>query len=92
MAHSKGPWRMCSAYGGACPCGQVWESGGGRVVALVVKEDDDHLKSPEAYAANARLIAAAPEMLEMLKSVCDPYKDDAIAALIARIAGDDDGT
>lgn len=64
MKHTPGPW---SYWNGIC-------SPGGRVTQ---DETGTHIAIPTVYAnaqltdANARLIAAAPELLEALKSVLD---------------------
>lgn len=64
MKHTPGPW---SYWNGIC-------SPGGRVTQ---DETGTHIAIPTVYAnaqltdANARLIAAAPELLDALKSVLD---------------------
>ena len=64
MKHTPGPW---SYWNGIC-------SPGGRVTQ---DETGTHIAIPTVYAnaqltdANARLIAAAPELFEALKSVLD---------------------
>ncbi len=55
-AHTPGPWRI-----GTINYADIYEPGGD-VVALAIKDLD-------GTAANARLIAAAPELLEALKVV-----------------------
>ncbi len=61
---------------------------------------DDHLRfahekaDPRAAAANARLIAAAPEMLDLLREIApelQPWQDELlgnITSLITRIEGE----
>lgn len=72
--HTPGPWRACND--GDCPCGQVWSTAEDSLVAQAVCESDNKLgeacrvadKSDE-FKANARLIAAGPEMLESLQNL-----------------------
>lgn len=65
--HSPGPWRACSA--GDCLCGLIWSIPADSPIARALpgNEEEDVRYPPDAVAANARLIAAAPELLEMLK-------------------------
>jgi hypothetical protein len=69
------------------------DADGGDVVATVWNHHHHH-----ECIANARLIAAAPEMLELLRAVCDAYDREelrgldmdqinAARALLARIEG-----
>jgi hypothetical protein len=67
--HTPGPWTLCND---GCKCGLVFGGEGESLVAEVVgpeyRIDDLVLKpSKERQAANARLIAAAPELLEELE-------------------------
>jgi hypothetical protein len=57
MNHTPGPWDW---YVGG-PKEGLWVGAGGEVVCIEVSS-----------AANARLIAAAPELLDALKTLCAP--------------------
>jgi hypothetical protein len=90
--HSPGPWRNCGANRGGCKCGLIWSKPADHVVAEVVMEDDDHKKSDELFQGDARLIAAAPDMLDLLEMLAEhgPAGCDAlehIPELLARIKG-----
>lgn len=94
MSHTPGPWTMNKYDELVAPDGRrivVWGSG----IAFGQRSDETE--------ANARLIAAAPELLEMLKDVLRVVSDsdhwwmdcpsrggfdaDAIGALIAKAEG-----
>jgi hypothetical protein len=64
--HTPGPWEAydAAAYGTLITCGSL--TGQGHRIAYVHLYRD---LSVETYAANARLIAAAPELLEALEAV-----------------------
>ena len=63
--HTPGPWRANFAIGGA-----AYVFGGDRNFALVFNEWQDKANQE----ANARLIAAAPELLEALERLRDAEK------------------
>ena len=74
MKHTPGPWRKC---GGATPHYTGIHSKAGYIVyGMADNCDTEHgkpIKCPgfDEQRANARLIAAAPEMLELLKLIVD---------------------
>jgi hypothetical protein len=73
--HSPGPWEICGGrrdHAGICQCGLIWSGPADLPVATAFRKDDDVGEiTVEAFAANARLIAAAPEMLELLLDFID---------------------
>ena len=68
--HTPGPWKFC----GCGKCGILWGEVGSDPKWLGYLEEGDSEGVPqvvhrsEEWEANARLIAAAPEMLELLRS------------------------
>ncbi len=62
--HTPGPWQAC--HDGKCKCGYVFGDGGRVFVAKAIGRGDgvDPWPIEEIQRANARLIAAAPELLE----------------------------
>jgi len=64
--HTPGPWLQVAS-------GPWVVGGGGRMVALLHTANPP---APHEYAANARLIAAAPEMLKALKVARDWLSDE----------------
>lgn len=71
--HSKGPWKHCGARavdGEMCQCGLVWTIPGDNPIAKVLfrNEEEGTHYGRDLVAANARLIAAAPQLLEALKA------------------------
>lgn len=101
--HTPGPWHTCSANDGACICGLVWSSDQHSVVATAHTERaglatchderDAHDMAPgishEERIANARVIAAAPDMLAMLRRTVETrtYDRMEIENLLARVDG-----
>lgn len=65
MKHTPGPWRTADSEAGM-PAIRSCE-GAPRTIALIDVRFP-HLVSPEERLANARLIAAAPELLEALQA------------------------
>lgn len=65
MTHTPGPWRATFAYDDPAVVDQD-----GRLVAMAVW-DGEAMPEPDVFAANARLIAAAPELLVQLKMAAD---------------------
>ena len=81
--HTPGPWSFCNP---TIPPEGDWyiEDGQGRTFASVFRDEDKHQTlypdEIKAAAANARMIAAAPELLEAL---------DRCAFLLGRISDGD---
>lgn len=57
-------WYACR--GGECKCGMIWDVEIDAHIATVHRETDDFTFPPEMQAQRARLIAAAPKLLEAL--------------------------
>ena len=74
-AHTPGPWRMCGQDRGGCICGIVWSESSDIPVADASLSGHDDLidvrPSESERKANARLIAAAPDMAAMLIRIRD---------------------
>lgn len=65
-----GPWKICGDKRGGCICGQVWSIPADFPVATATLSDDELGEIPiEQMKANARLIAAAPDLLEALQNL-----------------------
>lgn len=64
--HTPGPWRTCSASNGRCQCGLIWSVPADVVVAQLSNDEDSPQRTSDEGAANAALIAAAPDMLAAL--------------------------
>ena len=77
--HTKGPWKITRDTGS--PCSIEAEGSDGYALAKVYLTDPKTRKRTEEYAANAALIAAAPELLEALESVLDVITGDQAAEL-----------
>lgn len=70
-AHTPGPWRHCRGSNpDGCICGLVWSIPEDSPVAEAFGESDEAgvRHPPEVRAANARLMAAAPELLEACRT------------------------
>ena len=84
--HTPGPWVVRESS-----CGSV---GTASMLIAMAYGDDPDCKADDRMAANARLIAAAPELLGALKAICDeqdanegyatPATYDAARAVIAK--------
>jgi hypothetical protein len=95
--HSPGPWLPCRVNDSACICGLIWSQPSDAPVCEVSSGGEDGEWPPETRAANQRLIAAAPEMLALLRELnsgCDctmtewPCAKCRADALVARIDGE----
>lgn len=83
--HTPGPWKRCGEKRGGCKCGHVWDATGNVHVASATHVDmcrPDDLESLELSVqsideakANARLIAAAPDLLSALQSLVADIRD-----------------
>ena len=99
LNHTQGPWKKCNANNGNCPCGLIWDSTGEMVIATATSTCKEHESSNlsegltrggKQFIANARLIAAAPEMLDneinnsifALEIIAELEKDSPNMALI----------
>lgn len=78
--HTPGPW---SEHGdGGCECGLIFSPDGNAYVAKVYGPADLTLDGPdcvpnrERQRANARLIAAAPELYEALRNLVEEIETD----------------
>jgi hypothetical protein len=88
VAHTKGPWTACKQ--GSCDCGFIWDASENIHVATahdVSALGTDYYGSglavsAEEREANARLIAAAPELLEALKSVIESEALSSVEQLV----------
>lgn len=61
--HTKGPWEVGGVFEGGV---RIWAAHGGPYIGLARKSANPAISQQEAMA-NARLLAAAPELLEALK-------------------------
>ena len=107
--HTPGPWCIHRAYANAQTMtvteddGESWEftstyiAQGDKIIAQAQHQSKDagwpHVHSVDEMWANARLIAAAPEMLEALQSLTHPMASDEdlqnALAVIAKVKGGD---
>ena len=77
VTHTPGPWVYC----GCGKCGNVYapEAGSGGIdIARALDEyapesHDTPAPNPQVKVANARLIAAAPDLLKALEALTDAY-------------------
>jgi len=70
--HTPGPWQECrGAHGNGCSCGLVWSVPADIAVAstALIEDEVGGPVAKEAVIANARLIAAAPTLLDSLDLV-----------------------
>lgn len=79
MKHAPGPWKLCfhlqsKENDESCPCGfrgDIWAADGEHIVCSI--GEPEHLRGliepidRETEIVNAHLIAAAPELLQMLE-------------------------
>ena len=76
MGYTPGPWKACGMNRGGCVCGQVYSDPADVMVAVAISSKDESytlgegvIHGSEQFHANARLIAAAPQLVEALKHV-----------------------
>lgn len=65
MSYTKGPWGCSPQSGknGQCFDAQVWDSDGLNLATI------ESTKDPKEASSNAKLIAAAPELLAMIECI-----------------------
>lgn len=93
--HTKGPWDYTPNPYPDQPFEYVCYDNGKGAIAHIERHTQNHddwkYRSREEFEANARLITAAPEMLEALKRVlgggCPAFARDAVVAAIAKAEG-----
>ncbi len=66
--HTPGPWRYGGEYGPVGEAGRIVQCGTGYVICGL------NTRSPQREA-NARLIAATPELLEQLQECCNLLRE-----------------
>lgn len=84
MSHTPGPWQRC-CQNKPRTCGYIFSADGQAYLAKVLELGDgvDPVCNDQDREANARLIAAAPDLLEALKRIermigwCGHINDDA---------------
>lgn len=95
--HTPGPWRTCAANDGRCSCGLIWSIPADVVVTQLSDDEDSPQRTSDEGAANAALIAAAPDMLAALEAVCgdlgavrdmDPHTLQIVKDAIIRASGE----
>ena len=81
--HTPGPWKIATTYANA-QAGKYtvvpWATQRQRVCAIAARPN----YPPEQAEADARLIAAAPELLEALRDLCDLLEDCRLVAPVAK--------
>ena len=99
MSHTPGPWTIKTIDSGVGDEQECLILGPMRRIGVFDKmdliadayPDSMHdLAIPEDYMANARLIAAAPEMLQIIHALLDPYdkhREHRARVLLAKIEG-----
>jgi hypothetical protein len=68
VKHTPGPWMAC--HDGKCPCGSI--STNDLAIATLCGDNEEgapYVKGEDERMANAKLIAAAPELLEALQNL-----------------------
>jgi hypothetical protein len=78
MSYTKGPWEVDEPH-------QIWAKSAGEYVAITKVEQWETIPREQAEA-NARLIAAAPDLLEALKNVIRGVPDTWDGVIKARAA------
>lgn len=73
QAHTPGPWTQGKKYPAIILSNN---ENGNRFVATTCRNSDDEYQPTEKELANARLIAAAPDLLEVLKEIVETLDDD----------------
>jgi len=78
--HTPGPWQACGHDRGGCECRMVWSLPDDVVVAAATMAPDEiccgeGIADMEIAKANARLIAAAPDLLEACERAADIEED-----------------
>ena len=75
MGYTPGPWKACGMNRGGCVCGQVYSDPADVMVAVAISSKDESytlgegvIHGSEQFHANARLIAAAPQLCEALQA------------------------
>ena len=95
MKHTKGPWELATMSGTDLPA--IIGGKPGPIIAEITKWTSVGQSDPDTIQANARLIAAAPELLEALRDLLYaatlPMKErregwDSARALIKKVAGE----
>lgn len=80
IKHTPGPWRICGNDRGGCKCGNVWSKKHDFVVARAISKLSygqlDEGCSEETAVANARLIAAAPDLLAALEKIVEIEREE----------------
>ena len=75
--HTPGPWEASTHPANDPEYCHVWSKSRGRDIALVVRVKNESMVNVGSAEANARLIAAAPEMYEMCKLLLPVMQRDA---------------
>jgi len=70
--HTPGPWQVTMLHGEPA---RAVTNRDNVLVADCYPDTHEDLQLPQSYQANARLIAAAPEMLEALHAMLDEHAD-----------------
>ena len=85
-SHTPGPWKVCGDLRSVCSLqGPEWNARRSRNICRM----QDARLTKETQEANARLIAAAPDLLEALKNIldckrcviCDEAKSEVLKAI-----------
>lgn len=90
IGFSPGPWRYCGQDRNQCKCCQVWSVKQDFQVATAHQEHEEIGYIPlEQAKTNARLIAAAPEMYDILKyflmnGYCGDHREE-VETLLSKI-------